>query len=142
MDNAHQVIIIPNAKNTLTVSLAMNENGQTARYSGNSVANLVLLLRILESKLKLLQLNGVPLEDARASKTLMRNVLNTSTEKLVITANGLMVKFSGKNVATLASKLSKFKLEVFHLNDVMELKIPTLNAQNMSVKNPVTDVNG
>jgi hypothetical protein len=120
----------------------MNENGQTARYSGNSVANLALLLRILESKLKLLQLNGVPLEDARASKTLMRNVLNTSTEKLVITANGLMVKFSGKNVATLASKLSKFKLGVFHLNDVMELKIPTLNAQNMSVKNPVTDVNG
>lgn len=78
----------------------------------------------------------------KESKTLMLSVLNSSTVRLVLIADGWMVKSSGKNAAMLALALSKQKKEEFHQLDVMECKIHTLNVQHTSAKSHAMDENG
>jgi hypothetical protein len=78
----------------------------------------------------------------KESKTLTRSVLYSSTVRLVLIADGEMDRFSGKNAAMLALALSKQKKEEFQINDVMECKIHTLNAQYTLVKSHVMDKNG
>jgi hypothetical protein len=87
--------------------LVMVVNGLMEKSSGNSAANPALQSKTQDPKLRLSYQSGEPQADVKISMTLTLNVPSTLTGKSAMDANGVMVRFSGKNAVTPASKLNK-----------------------------------
>lgn len=102
--------------------------GLTVKSSGNSVANPVLKLKTRELRPKLTFPCGELQEGATTLMTLMLNALNMLTVKPAMAADGRMVRFSGKNAATLVLMSSKLKTEPFQKTDATVSKTHTHNA--------------